>query len=199
MASLPVYLKLLRGNASFISRSDQAALARKVTTEERRSVATEIHFPSAVRSTSFSHFQRDLSLSLSVTSRLLYAPRSFHLVLRRPEAESSSTSRGRQVCRRHYSLSSPTVVLLCRAFFHNDLSSHYPSTSVFHFYFYYYNYYYYNLLLLLLLLRRSLLLISLVSTSQGPFSRRSLLLTEHALHAAFVSVNRLYIEHYELP
>lgn len=193
MASLPVYLKPLCGNASFISRSDQAALARKVTTEERRSVATEIHFPSAVRSTSFSHFQRDLSLSLSVTSRLLYAPRSFHLVLRRPEAESSSTSRGRQVCRRHYSLSSPTVVLLCRVFFHNDLSSHYPSPSVFHFYFYYYN------LLPLLLLRRSLLLISLVSTSQGPFSRRSLLLTEHALHAAFVSVNRLYIEHYELP
>lgn len=39
--------------------------------------------------------------------------------------------------------------------------------------------------LLLLLLRscRSLLLISLVSTSQGPFSRRSLLLTERVLHS----------------
>jgi hypothetical protein len=39
--------------------------------------------------------------------------------------------------------------------------------------------------------RRGLLLILLVSTSQGPFSRRSLLLTERALHAAFVSASRL--------
>lgn len=165
-----------------VSFRDQAAITRKVMTEERRSVVTEIHFPSfsLFLCLFFSYFPRDLSLSLLVTSRLLYALQIFPPCAPPPRSEeSSSTSRGRQVCRRHYSLSSPTVVLLCCAFFHNDLSSHYPSPSV------------YStststttlllqlaFLLLLLRRRRSLLLISLVSTSQGPFSRRSLLLTE---------------------
>lgn len=198
MASLSVYLKSLCDNTSFISRSNQAALSRKVTMEERKECShREIHFPSV----------RSHSLSLSRTFREICPSRSrlrlgcyIRTAIFPPCAPPPRSgvffdlSRGRQVCRRHYSLSSPTVVLLCRAFFHNDPSSHYPSPSVFHFYFYYYN----LLLLLLLLRRRSLLLISLVSTSQGPFSRRSLFLTEHALHAAFVSVNHLYIDHYEL-
>lgn len=77
MASVSVYLKSLCDNTSFISRSNQAALSRKVTMEERKECShREIHFPSVrSHSLSFSHFPRDLSLSLSVTSRLLYTHR----------------------------------------------------------------------------------------------------------------------------
>lgn len=137
------------GNASFISRLDRASLARKVTTERKKEGVYSQH-----RDTFSLSAVRHISLSLSFPLSL---PRTFHEIcpsrslgyvsvavrmyiavfppcaLRRPEAKSSSTSRGRQVCRRHYSLSSPTYrcPVLPRVLPQRDLSSHYPSPSVY--------------------------------------------------------------------
>jgi len=103
-----------RDVTSFVSRLRRnSTLARKITMEERGGEVCISHrdFPSV----SISFFLSSFSFALSAM-RILLAPgyvsvatplQCFHLVLRRPEAESSSTSRGRQVCRRHYSLPLP--------------------------------------------------------------------------------------------
>lgn len=130
--SFSVYLKPLCGNASFILRSDRAALARKVRTEERRSVATEIHFSSlSVFSLFLSLFARSVPLALGYVSVIIRTavfppcappPRSgvFFDLSRPPSLQAPLLD-----------LFPYLVVLLCRAFFHNDLSSHYPLPSLY--------------------------------------------------------------------
>lgn len=185
------------GNASFISRLDRASLARKVTTERKKEGVYSQHRDtfslSAVRHISLSlfsplsssHFPRDLPLSFS---RLRLGCRT-HVhrglsTLCSPPPRSEvffDLSRPPSLQAPLFALF-PYLSLSCSAARSSTTRSFLAlslALCIFHFYFYYYYNYYYNLLLLLpLLLRlllRSLLLISLVSTSQGPFSRRSLL------------------------
>lgn len=122
------------------------------------------------------------SFSRPVTSRLLHRLGLSTLCLAVQKRSLLRPLAAAKFARRHCSLSSPTVVL------HRRSSTTFPPAP--------------SLVprtpplllllllllpafLLLLLLRscRSLLLISLFSTSQGPFSRRSLLLTERVLHS----------------
>lgn len=187
-----------RGNAGFVSRSDRGgsrALARKVTTEER---GVEKGKGGVFKPPGYIFPRRSASTSLSSSLSLLSRSRTFRDA--RPSRGLSTfclAAQKRSLLRplaaaefagaitRSFPLPLSSTALL----FHvSSCTIPLPAYSpplllvllllillpAF-----------LRLLLLLLLLRscRSLLLISLVSTSQGPFSRRSLLLTERVLHS----------------
>lgn len=162
--------------------------------EEKREGSMSHIFLDFLRSFSFSPASTFLPFSLHLCRSCSFPPASSR-ISRSSEAKYSLRPFAATECRRHYSdlPSSSTYffLLLLLLLFRAHLSYLLPF-PFFLLFFYFYNYSLLPLLFLLLLL----LLISSVSTSQGPFSRRSLLLTGRVVCFLCLSESAWYRGYY---